>query len=137
MNTLVIICVDDEKIILDALRTQLERNFGARFVYETAESVEEAWEVIEDLQADDHTIALVISDWLMPKVKGDKFIVDLYKKMPDTPSIMLTGQADESAIANAIQNGNLFAYLRKPWKTEQLISRITEAVKEHLAQSSG
>jgi hypothetical protein len=44
-----ILCVDDEVIILDSLREQLERHFGDSYVYEVAENVKEAWWIIEDL----------------------------------------------------------------------------------------
>lgn len=129
MKMKAILCVDDEKIILDSLKTQLEIKFGERFMYETAESAEEAWEVIDELGDDDVEIVMVISDWLMPKVKGDEFLIAVHNKTPAVKTILLTGQADDSAVQNAVQNANLFAYIRKPWKTEQLMARIAEALK--------
>ncbi len=125
-----ILCVDDEKIVLDSLQEQLSATFGDEFEYEIAESVEEAWEVIEDLVADGYEMVLVISDWLMPKVKGDKFLIDLHKKYPNTVKIMLTGQADPEAVKNAMENADLYAYIRKPWKAEQLIEYVNQALKE-------
>jgi len=125
-----ILCVDDEKIVLDSLQEQLESTFGDKFQYEIAESVDEAWEVIEDLVSDGHEMVLVISDWLMPRVKGDTFLVDVHKKFPSTVTIMLTGQADPEAVDNAMNNANLHAYIKKPWREADLIDRVNKAMKE-------
>ena len=104
-----ILCVDDEKIVLDSLQEQLENTFGDKFQYEIAESVDEAWEVIEDLVSDEYEMVLVISDWLMPRIKGDTFLIDVHRKFPSAVTIMLTGQADPEAVQNAMDNANLYA----------------------------
>jgi DNA-binding NtrC family response regulator len=125
-----ILCVDDEKIVLDSLQEQLRNTFGDEFEYEIAESVDEAWEVIEDLVSQGYEMVLVISDWLMPRVKGDTFLIELHQKYPDTVTIMLTGQADPEAVENAYQNANLYAYIRKPWREEDLINYVNNALKK-------
>ena len=128
-NKAAILCVDDEKIVLDSLQEQLESTFGDRFQYEIAESVDEAWEVIEDLVSDDYKMVLVISDWLMPRVKGDTFLIDVHKKFPEAVTIMLTGQADPDAVQNAMDHANLYAYIKKPWREEDLIARVNRAME--------
>ncbi|MDX2063379.1 MAG: response regulator [Bacteroidia bacterium] len=125
-----ILCVDDEKIVLDSLQEQLRTTFGERFEYEIAESVEEAWEVIEDLVNDGYEMVLVISDWLMPRVKGDTFLIDVHAKYPETVTIMLTGQADPDAVQNAMENANLYAYIRKPWREEDLVAYVNKALTQ-------
>jgi len=125
-----ILCVDDEKIVLDSLQEQLRNTFGDEFEYEIAESVDEAWEVIEDLVSQGYEMVLVISDWLMPRVKGDTFLIELHQKYPETVTIMLTGQADPEAVENAYQNANLYAYIRKPWREEDLINYVNNALKK-------
>lgn len=125
-----ILCVDDEKIVLDSLQEQLYQVYGDGFQYEIAESVEEAWEVIDDLIADGFDMVLVISDWLMPRVKGDTFLIDVHNKYPETVTIMLTGQADPDAVQNAIDNANLYAYIRKPWREQDLIQQVNIALKK-------
>ncbi|MCX8113169.1 MAG: response regulator [Bacteroidia bacterium] len=125
-----ILCVDDEKIVLDSLQEQLRATFGDKFEYEIAESVDEAWEVIEDLVDQGYEMVLVISDWLMPRVKGDTFLIELHQKYPETVTIMLTGQADPEAVENAFQNANLYAYIRKPWREEDLINYVNNALKK-------
>lgn len=123
-----ILCVDDEKIVLDSLQEQLESTFGDKFTYEIAESVDEAWEVIDDLVENGYDMVLVISDWLMPRVKGDTFLVDVHNQYPQTVTIMLTGQADPDAVQNALENANLFAYIKKPWREEELLARVNSAL---------
>jgi DNA-binding NtrC family response regulator len=125
-----ILCVDDEKIVLDSLQEQLRTTFGERFEYEIAESVEEAWEVIDGLVNDGYEMVLVISDWLMPRVKGDTFLIDVHNKYPDTVTIMLTGQADPEAVQNAMDNANLYAYIRKPWREADLIAYVNKALAQ-------
>ena len=125
-----ILCVDDEKIVLDSLQEQLRSTFGDQFEYEIAESVDEAWEVIEDLVSQGYEMVLVISDWLMPRVKGDTFLIELHERYPETVTIMLTGQADPEAVENAFQNANLYAYIRKPWREEDLINYVNTALKK-------
>lgn len=122
-----ILCVDDEKIVLDSLQEQLHVAFGDTFQYEIAESVDEAWEVIDDLVSDGYEMVLIISDWLMPRTKGDEFLIDVHERYPKTVTVMLTGQADPEAIQNAYNNANLYAYIKKPWKEEDLIARVKEA----------
>jgi DNA-binding NtrC family response regulator len=119
-----IVCVDDEKIILDSLQEQLESQFGTDIHCEIAESAEEAWEVIEGLVTEGYKIGLVISDWLMPKVRGDEFLSELHKAHPSTVTILLSGQADADSVENARDNANLFAYIKKPWRSEDLFRRI-------------
>ena len=99
-------------------------------VCEIAESVEEAWEVIEMLQDDEIKILAIISDWLMPDVKGDDFLVDLHYQYPDIVTIMLTGQADEAAIERVKKHANLNAYISKPWEEQHIVSLIQSSLNQ-------
>ena len=126
-----ILCVDDERIVLDSLLDQFMLTFGDKYHFEVAMSADEAWEVIEYMVEDGYEMVLVISDWLMPGIKGDKFLVDLHKKFPQTVKIMLTGQAEQDAVKNAMENAELYAYIRKPWSEEELIRHINQALNEN------
>jgi DNA-binding NtrC family response regulator len=123
-----ILCVDDEVMILDSLREQLHRRFGDHYLYEVAESVKEAWLVIEDLHASGIRLLVIVSDWLMPEVRGDEFLVQVHQRFPDILSIMLTGQADATAIERTRVEANLYACLRKPWQEEELINLVDKAL---------
>ena len=124
MNQETILCVDDEAIILMSLKHELKNRYGSRFSYETALSAEDALEIIEELYSQGTRIILIISDWLMPGMKGDEFIVLVHKKHPDIQSVMITGHSDEFAIQRAKQEGNLLTCLKKPWTQTELYSII-------------
>lgn len=124
MSKPVILCVDDEKIILDSLRKQLKNYFGNKYFYEFAENADDAMEVIEELIVDEYDILVIVSDWLMPGMRGDEFLIQIHRKFPEIIKVMLTGQADEIAIQNAIDNANLHKCLYKPWSEEELVSAI-------------
>ena len=128
MTDLAILCVDDEVVILNSLKEQLKRRFGSQYIYEVAESAEEAWDVIKDLQEDQVDVIVIVSDWLMPGMKGDEFLIQVHQQFPDLVKVMLTGQADEAAIKNAQEKANLHACLHKPWTEEQLAHIITSAL---------
>ena len=120
----VIICVDDERIILDSLKEQLKELFGKDYMYEVAENADDAMEVVEELVEDGHDILIVVSDWLMPGIKGDEFLINLHKKYPKIIKLMLTGQADEEAVQRAKKHANLHKCIHKPWTEEELVEAI-------------
>ena len=120
----VILCVDDEIIILDSLKAQLKEKFGKGYIYEVAENAGDAMEVIDELKEDGSDILVVVSDWLMPGVKGDEFLIGLHKRYPEIVKLMLTGQADEEAIQRARQHANLHRCIHKPWSEEELVQAI-------------
>jgi len=125
----VILCVDDEKYVLDALRDQLSNYFGNQYQYELAESAEDALELIDELSEENVEVIVIISDWLMPQMKGDDFLIAVHQKFPKIIKIMLTGQADDNAIKRAKKEANLLISIRKPWNVERLIKAIQESVE--------
>ncbi|NJM57810.1 MAG: response regulator [Synechococcales cyanobacterium RU_4_20] len=128
MNT-AILCVDDEILILDTLKEQLQRNFGQQYIYEMAESAGEAWEIIEELCDSGIRLLVIVSDWLMPGIKGDEFLIQVHQKLPQIMTVMLTGQADQSAIKRARQEANLHTCLHKPWRESELVTLISKTLK--------
>lgn len=124
MSKPVILCVDDEIIVLQSLRTQLERALGDAYSYEIAEDAEEAIEVIHELNEEQANILVIVSDWLMPGMKGDELLIRIHQEFPHIIKIMLTGQADEVAIQRAKEEANLHECLFKPWSEEELVKTI-------------
>lgn len=120
MKRKAIVCVDDESIILESLGEQIRNIFGDEYLYETAENAEEGLEVIKELTDEQIDVLVIVSDWLMPGKKGDQFLIDVHKRFPKIIKVMLTGQADETAIQNAINNAGLHAYISKPWTAKEL-----------------
>jgi CheY-like chemotaxis protein len=128
MSDAAILCVDDEASILKALKEQLKRLFGNQYVYEVAQSAEEAWIVIDELEQEEIKILIIVSDWLMPNVRGDEFLIKVHQRFPKIKTLMLTGQADEAAIERARQQANLYACIRKPWTEKELHQVISTAL---------
>ena len=130
MSEIAIICVDDEMPILKTLKEQLQRCFGKKYIYEIAQSADEAWDLIDELDEEGVQILAIISDWLMPNVKGDVFLTQVHQRFPKVVTVMLTGQADEEAIERAKKKANLYACLYKPWSEEELQQMISQALNK-------
>lgn len=124
-----ILCVDDEQIILSSLLIQLRNHFGSKYLYETALTGQEALEVIDELVEQSIFTILVISDWLMPGMKGDEFLIAVHERYPDTVKIMLTGHADKAAIQNAEESAELYSCISKPWDADKLLGIVEDALK--------
>lgn len=135
MSKTAIVCVDDEVMVLSSLEIELRAAFGEAFLYEFAESGEEALELIEELRDEGVAIVAIVSDWLMPGMKGDELLIEVHNKFPEISSIMLTGQADSQAIEKAKQYAALSHCLYKPWKSPELISAINSALHRECAIS--
>lgn len=126
----IIVCVDDEKVILDSLKTQLKSAFGDLYSYEIAESAVDALELIEELSDEGHSIVVIVSDWLMPGMRGDEFLIKIHHKFPEVIKIMLSGQADEDAIERAFTQANLYKCIKKPWSEDELVEGICAAMEQ-------
>jgi CheY-like chemotaxis protein len=126
----VILCVDDEVVILKSLKRQLKQAFNDRYIYESAESADEAIEIIQELQEDGIDIIVIVSDWLMPGMKGDEFLIKVHQEYPNVIKVMLTGQADEDAIKKTQEEANLHQCLAKPWSSDELVDCIKSGLQE-------
>ncbi|MDN5201046.1 response regulator [Fulvivirgaceae bacterium BMA10] len=124
MPTGAIVCIDDEKLVLDSLKVQLREGFGNEFLLEFAQDAQEGFEVIDELFKDGVNVLTVVCDWLMPGMKGDEFLIEIHKRHPKIIKIMLTGQIDHKAIERAKNEANLFSCLNKPWDKQELLDTI-------------
>jgi signal transduction histidine kinase len=127
----IILCVDDEHTILDSLKLELIKLLGDSYIIETAEDALEALEVIENLLSRGYEIPLVISDHIMPEMKGDEFLRRVHQISPKTLKIMLTGQASIDAVGNAIKYARLYRYIPKPWDVTDFDLTIKEALHSY------
>ena len=125
-----ILCVDDEKVVLTSLIGQLNNTFSNQFNYEGFTSAEEAWEFIDELYADGQEVDLIICDWLMPRVRGDEFMIRVHKRFPVVQLIMLSGQADKDSVDRAKAEANLFKFMAKPWDKDELMKEVQEALEK-------
>lgn len=129
MNKPIILCVDDEPDILNTLKMQLKKEFKNDYFYEVAESGDEALDLLEEFQEKAQVI-VVVSDWLMPGIKGDELLIKVHQKYPKIIKVMLTGQADAGAVQRALEEADLYCCLYKPWQSKDLI----EIIKSGLAK---
>jgi response regulator RpfG family c-di-GMP phosphodiesterase len=118
-----IILVDDEKNILEAYR----RNLVEEFDIITADSGDGAIEIIRK----EPRIPVIVTDYKMPGMNGVELLERVREISPDTVQIMLTGQAEMNAIISLINKGRIFRFLTKPCSSEDLISNINDALRQH------
>lgn len=127
----VILCIDDEKIILDSLKMQLRRELGSKYGLEFAENAEEGLDLMEELSDSGTKIIVIVTDWLMPGMKGDEFLIEVHKRFPGIVKIMLSGFVDEESIQRAYdEEADLFKCLRKPWDREELLQTIQQGLEQ-------
>jgi response regulator RpfG family c-di-GMP phosphodiesterase len=121
--------VDDEPSILSSLK-RLFRPHGYRI--HTAESGEEGLEILER-----ESIDLVISDMRMPEMDGAAFLERVRQKWPLTVRILLTGYADIESTVNAINRGEIYRYINKPWDDHDIVLTVRDALHhKHLEQEN-
>lgn len=124
MSKCVILCVDDEQMVLKSLESQLIREFGAKYHVELAEGGAEALDLLDELSAGEYKALVIISDWLMPEMKGDEFLIKAHQKFPHVLKLMLTGQADPEAVERSVHQASLYKLIHKPWDASDLIEAI-------------
>jgi CheY-like chemotaxis protein len=118
-----ILLVDDEEAILETLEYTFEDDYEVF-------TATNALRGLEILEAND-PIEVVISDQRMPRMTGVEFFARVVERYPDTVRIILTGFADMTAIIEAINEGQIYAYIPKPWDPDQLKQVVSSAVSHH------
>jgi diguanylate cyclase (GGDEF)-like protein len=127
----IILCVDDDSTVLNALRGVFAKHFGSELQVEFAESGDEALEIVAELRGQGRELGLVITDFMMPGMKGDEFLVRLHELSPNTVKIMLTGQSDLTGVKRAINHANLYRFLEKPFLNEDIVLTVRAAVRAY------
>jgi response regulator RpfG family c-di-GMP phosphodiesterase len=99
----VILLIDDEPEVLEALSTQIKERFGSDYDIETSSTGEEAIGLVKELSEDGVELSLVISDEIMPQMRGHQVLAVLHEMAPQAKTILLTGQADTHAGTIAVE----------------------------------
>ena len=118
-----ILIVDDEENILRSLRRQL---VDLDYTVLTVSSGSQALELL-----DSREIAVIISDQRMPEMTGTQFLSLAKEKNPDTVRILLTAFCDMKDTVEAINKGEIYRYLSKPWAEDELKLTVCEAVERY------
>lgn len=116
-----VLAVDDEPNIVSALRRTL-RSKG--FTVHTALGGAEGLKVLEQQPVD-----AIISDMRMPEMNGAQFLQAARAKTPDAVRILLTGYADITSTIEAVNHGEIFRYLSKPWDDDVLLSTLHDGLE--------
>lgn len=122
MQKQTILCVDDE---LDNVQA-LERLFRSKYTVLTATSGKQALEILDQ---EPGPIALIITDQRMPQMTGVEFLAYTIEKFPDTSRLLLTGYTDIESIVQAVNTGQIYRYLTKPWDPVDLHATVDQAVE--------
>ncbi|MBF0456019.1 MAG: response regulator [Magnetococcales bacterium] len=117
-----LLVVDDEMEIIKSLRRQFMRTFK---VY-IANSAAEGLEILKS-----NSIQVIISDQRMPEMTGSEFFAKAKERYPDAMRLLLTGYADINAVIQAINDGNIFRYVMKPWNPVELDTIVQEAFEKY------
>ncbi len=129
-SKLKLMVVDDEPDNLDLLYRTFRRDFQ---VYK-ADSALSALEVLDE----QGEMAVIISDQRMPEMNGTEFLGKTVERFPDTIRILLTGYTDVEDLVEAINSGQVFKYITKPWNPEELklvINQASETYKYYKQRS--
>lgn len=122
MSKPVIALIDDEPLILDALRRLL-------FEHYSIEKFDKPQDFIERLKSSDcPTYAVIVSDQKMPIISGAELFELSLAYQPKAIRILLTGYTDPDGLVNAINQGQIYRYLNKPWDPIDFKKTIDEAV---------
>jgi two-component system sensor histidine kinase/response regulator len=121
-----ILCVDDEVDNVEAL----ERLFRRQYRVLTATSGEEALKILAQNQAANQ-ISVIISDQRMPHMSGVEFLGESIQTHPSAIRILLTGYTDIESVISAINSGQIYRYVTKPWDPVDLANAVAKAVERY------
>jgi DNA-binding NtrC family response regulator len=115
-----VLYVDDEINNLNSFKAAFRRSFN---IY-TAQSAAEGRQVLQE-----YDIGVIITDQRMPVTTGIEFLESILPAYPDTIRILLTGFSDVNAVMDAINRGQVYKYLVKPWQNDELKIYIQNAIE--------
>ena len=118
-----ILVVDDEPDNLDLLYRTFRRDFQVL----KAESGVSALDIL----ATEGEVAVIISDQRMPEMKGTEFLSKTLPQFPDTIRIILTGFTDIEDLVDAINAGQVYKYITKPWDPDELKAVVQRAAQTY------
>jgi two-component system, NtrC family, sensor kinase len=119
-----ILCVDDEVAILKTMKRIF---MDCDYEILTASSGGEGLEMLLNTRP----IQVVVSDYRMPGMNGVEFLQEVCRKCPDTVRIVLSGYADTASIVSAINEGQIYKFIPKPWNDDELKVTIANAVERY------
>jgi thioredoxin reductase (NADPH) len=129
----VLLVVDDDPAVLQALTRDLRRQYADRYRVVRADSGEHALETLRDLRTSNDQVALIMCDQRMPGLKGVDLLELSLEIYPETKRVLITGQADLAETIDAINRAGLDHYLRKPWGVKDELYPVLDELLEDWA----
>ena len=111
----ILLAVDDDVSVLEAVVQDLRRQYGATYRVMRAASGQAALDTLAQLKARQEPVALLLSDQRMPGMTGVEFLERSRELYPDARRVLLTAYADTEAAIRAINSARIHYYLNKPW----------------------
>lgn len=135
MEKINIICVDDEREVLDSVVRDLDY-LSDMFNIEECESAFECLQLLDELDAQQEYVAVLISDQVMPEKTGVELLteVELDNRFLGTKKLLLTGLATQADTIKAINNAKLDSFLEKVWDPEELLQTVKELLTEYIIE---
>ncbi len=135
MEKINIICVDDEREVLDAVMRDLDY-FSDTFNIEECESAVECLDLLEELDAQQEYVAIIISDHVMPGKSGVELLSEIAvdERFLGTKKLLLTGLATQADTIQAINDARLDHFLEKVWDPQTLLQTVKELLTEYIVE---
>lgn len=135
MEKINIICVDDEREVLDSVVRDLDY-LSDMFNIEECESAFECLQLLDELDAQQEYVAVLISDQVMPEKTGVELLteVELDNRFLGTKKLLLTGLATQADTIKAINNAKLDGFLEKVWDPQELLQTVKELLTEYIIE---
>jgi DNA-binding NtrC family response regulator len=114
--------VDDEPEILYSLRALVRREFEVH----TADGGDQALDVLHH-----HPVHVIMTDQRMPEMSGVELLARARTECPEAVRIIFTGYADLKAVIDAVNRGEIYRYLTKPWDPDELLAVLHQACEQY------
>ncbi|MDO5723548.1 MAG: response regulator [Flaviflexus sp.] len=130
---LAVLILEDEPEVRDALERDLI-DLARHVRLETAEDVEDAREVLAEIERDGDELALALCDHRMPGTTGVEFLVEMMNDPVHCHArkVLVTGQADLSDTVRAVNEADLDHYIAKPWNVEELREVVRRMLTDYV-----
>ncbi|MDZ8120065.1 response regulator [Pontiella agarivorans] len=137
MKKIAILCVEDEAEVREAVIRDL-KPFAGAFRIEAAEDVNDARDVLTELEEEGLELGLALCDHMMPGESGVDFLVSLENndEYQDSRKILITGQAGLEDTVRAVNEAQLHHYISKPWNPEELQSVVKKQLTDYVIENA-
>ena len=123
-----ILFVDDEYYVLETLKNIFRRAFPEYHV-DFALDGEEALDLLSQYDSAELKKLVVVSDWMMPGMKGDELLLAIHEKYPQSVNFLLSGMINQEPKPDLFERAGIKQVLLKPWSNDRLIEIIKNSLE--------